>query len=851
MQLRWTFALLFGPAVLAQQVDYARDIAPLFVRCKACHGPQQQMSSLRLDVRELALRGGNAGALLQPRASSSSRLVHYLTGEKSALNPRGLRMPMGGDPLSDRELATIRAWIDAGAEWPATKDASAEVAQKSGLPWSFQPVRRPALPFVRNRAWIRNGIDAFVLSRLERQGITPSPEADRATLLRRVSLDLIGLPPNREEVIAFVADTRPNAYERAVDRLLASPHFGEKWGRFWLDQARYADTEGHELDRDRPYAWRYRNWVIDSFNRDQPFDQFTVEQIAGDLLPQRTTEQWVATGFHRNALVDREGGTEPALSQFESLVDRTNAVATAWLGLGMGCAQCHNHKFDPVTQKEYYEFMAFFNTFKEVDIDAPLPGEIGSYLRTQAEYRKQRQAILEEFKVAELQAEWEKELLETDKNPGKRGDWDIQWLRYQIYVDNGKEILQSSPDKRTWREAEAVTDFYLRRSAEAIGNKRYAELKLAATVKKLDDLKRKYTYLTEAPAMVERPIQPKNHVHLGGEYDALGIEVQPGVPASLNALPADVKPSRLALARWMVSPENPLTRRVAVNRMWQELFGRGIVRTSEDLGSQGSKPTHPELLDWLASEFLDLGWSRKQIIREIVRSATYRQGSDTRKDLAERDPENELLARQSRVRLPAESIRDAALAVSGLLDTTIGGPSVRPYQPNINDNAYGGGREWKESTGGDRYRRGLYTFFKRSNPYPSMINFDAPNANLSVCRRDRSNTPLQALDLLNDAVFFEAAQGLAVRILRETTGHKFSDRLQYAYALSLGRTANPREEERLLGFFHRQKAILQADAKKVAALFPYDLENIERAEGAAWVNLSSVLLNLDEFVTKE
>ena len=552
---RFVVAVLLGPAALAQTaVQFTRDVAPLLARCQGCHGPQQQMSGLRLDIREQALQGGNSGALLDPGKSSNSRLVDYLTGRKSPLNPKGIKMPMGGQPLTDAELGIIRAWIDKGAEWPAPAGASAKTLSQNGkpLPWSFQPIRRPAVPTVRNQKWVLNPIDAFVLSRLEGGNVEPSAEAGRATLIRRVSLDLTGLLPAPAEVKDFVADTRPDAYDRLVDRLLASPHFGEKWGRAWLDQARYADSEGHELDRDRPFGWRYRNWVIDSLNRDQPFDQFTVEQIAGDLLPNRTTEQWVATGFHRNNLSDREGGTEPALSQFESLVDRTNAVANAWVGISLGCAQCHNHKFDPITQKEYYQFMAFFNTLKEVDIDAPLPGEMGPYLRTEAEYRHNRQELLKQYKVPELQAAWEKDLLLANQNPGKRGDWDIQWLRYQIYVDNGKEILQTPPEKRTRNEAEAVTDFFVKKSAEVYGQKRYTELKLAEAARAVDLLKTKYPQLTQAPAMEQITTPRKNHIHLGGEYDALGVEVQPGVPASLPPLPANVTPSRLALAQWMV-----------------------------------------------------------------------------------------------------------------------------------------------------------------------------------------------------------------------------------------------------------------------------------------------------------
>jgi hypothetical protein len=853
LRLAVLLAILHGPAAAqGQTVDFARDVAPLMARCQACHGPDQQMSGLRLDNGEAALQGGNAGALLQSGNSAESRLIHYLTGQESPLNPRGLRMPMGGDPFSDNEMATIRAWIDGGANWPKSQnaqEAASSQPRKAGLPWSFQPVERPQPPAVRNRQWVRNPIDAFVLARLESEKLEPSPEADRATLIRRVSLDLTGLLPTPAEVASFVEDTRPGAYERLIDRLLASPHYGETWGRYWLDQARFSDSEGHEQDRERPFAWRYRDWVIDSFNRDEPFDQFTVEQIAGDLLPNRTTEQWVATGFHRNALVDREGAVEPSLSQFDNRLDRTNAVAAAWLGISMACAQCHDHKYDPITQREYYQFMAFMNTFQEIDIDAPRPGELGPYLRTQAEYRAKREEILKEYNTAALQSEWEDKLREADKYPGKREDWDIHWLRFQVYIDNGKEVLYTPLEKRTWKEAEAVTSFFVNLAAEGIGRKRYSELKLREVAKKLDQLKAQYAGLTQAEAMVERDIPRKNYVHLGGAYDALGIEVQPGVPGALNPLPDEDKP-RMALAKWLISPENPLTRRVAVNRIWQELFGRGIVRTSDDLGTQGSKPTHPELLDWLAAEFMDRGWSRKQLIREIVTSATYRQKSDARPELTERDPANELLARQARVRLPAEEIRDVALAASGLLDNSVGGPSVRPYQPTLEGDRNGRDR-WKESAGGDRYRRGMYTFFQRANPYPSMINFDAPNANHSVCHRNTSNTPLQALDLLNDPVFYEAAQTLAVRTLREAPGTGFDDRLKYAYQITLARSPNGQEQERLLGLYVQQKEILAGNAEASTAVFPFNLENVDRLEGAAWVNVSRVLLNLDEFITRQ
>jgi hypothetical protein len=723
----------------------------------------------------------------------------------------------------------------------------AVAALGAGTHWAFQPVRRPEAPQVKNGGWARNEIDRFVLARVEKEGLSPSAEAERGTILRRLSFDLTGLPPTPAETEAFIADRSPDAYEKQVERLLASPHYGEKWARHWLDLARYADSDGYEKDWARPWAWRYRNWVIDALNRNMPFDQFSIEQIAGDLLPRAAVEQRVATGFHRMTLTNREGGVDNEQFRFENAVDRASTVGTVWMGLTVGCAQCHDHKFDPISQKDFYSWYALFDNMEEVDIDAPTPGELGGWMRANGQYRAEREALLEEYNVAPLMEAWEKRLLEAAANPGKWTDWDLAWdcLLKLTSGGDGEKVIRKKPAERTQRDRDVLIDHFVKNYHFAAGQKAYRELKLNELDQKLADLKMKYPQLTQAYAVEESPSPRPAHVRVRGNYKALGIAVEPGVPSSLPPLKArGRKATRLDAARWLFERDHPLTSRVTVNRMWQELFGQGIVRTSEDFGRQGEPPSHPELLDWLAAEFMDSGWDMKHMLRLMVTSAAYRQRSDVTETLRQKDPNNALLARQSRLRLPAELVRDAALAASGLLSTRIGGPSVRPPQPaGVAELAYANSVKWVETGGVERYRRGLYIHFQRATPYPLLVNFDAPKGNVTQCRRNRSNTALQALNLLNDPVFVEAAQGLAARVVNETASPQ--ERVRRMYLLALTREPEAAESARLLKYVAEQQAIFEREkgsAEKVFALAP---------QAAAWVGAASVVLNLEEFITRE
>jgi hypothetical protein len=812
--------------------DYARDVQPLLEkRCYLCHGPQQQMSGLRLDRKDSAAR------VIQPGKSAESRLIRMVSGSEKKV------MPPVGEHLTAAQIALLSRWIDSGAKWP---DAS-----QPAVHWSFQPVRRPEVPAVQNGSWPRNAIDNFVLAKLDAKGIAPSGEAAKATLLRRVSLDLTGLPPTPQELDAFLRDSRPDAYERAVDRLLDSPHYGEKWARYWLDLARYADSDGYEKDRSRPWAWRWRQWVIDAYNRDMPFDEFTVEQLAGDLLPNRTIDTLVATGFNRNTLTNREGGTDPEQFRDEQVLDRAATLGTVWLGLTVGCAQCHNHKFDPIGQKEFYQLTAFFNTQEEVNVPAPLAGETGPYLRARADYDQRRRALLMQYHVPENQADWEDKLRYAALHPGEHDDWTFAYGEFTHNVDNARKVLFKSTADRSEVQQTQMTEYFLSSCGNLFPKQHCTDLNVKEVQGKLGELDAKMPPYAFAPVLLENDTPPKTYIHIKGDWREHGDEVHPDTLAVLPPLPSGMPHTRLTLARWLVSPANPLTARVAVNRIWQEIFGRGIVRTSEDFGTQGDRPTHPELLDWLASEYVSRGWSTKQMIRMMVISSAYRQSSNARPELAQRDPENTLLSHMSRLRLPAELVRDDSLFAAGMLDLRIGGPSVRPAQPKgVAELSYAGSVKWVESTGADRYRRGLYILFQRTVPYPQLMNFDAPNANLACTRRERTDTPLQALNLLNDPVFVEAAQGLAFRVLREAQGG-FRDRLNFAMRVTVGRDASAHEAERLGKYYDDTLRGLHGDPATVGSLFPNRIEGVPQAEAAAWVELSRVLLNLDEFITRD
>lgn len=792
--MRLFLILVSGGLLLG--ADYSQ-VEPIFkAKCYACHGPGKQTSGFRLDDADAAREGGYGGKAIVPGKSAESELWLRVSGKSGHM-----AMPMGSKGLPAEDAAKIAAWIDAGAEFPASLRAITKRSQPKH--WAYQSFTKPA-----------GTIDAFVSSRLAKENLKMSPEADRATLLRRLSFDVIGLPPTPEEVRAFVADRSPDAYAKQVDRLLASPHFGEKWARHWLDQARYADSDGYEKDWARPWAWRWREWVINAINRDMPFDQFTREQIAGDLLSNATTEQRVATGFHRNTLTNREGGIDNQQFRFENIADRASTVGSVWLGLTMGCAQCHDHKYDPIQQKDFYSMYAFFDNAEEEDIEAPLPQERDV---RGAEYTAKREALIAEYKVRDLQPDWEKNMLQTAAEPGKRTDWDLAWdcLLKLTEGGDGERIMRKQITKRTHRDKLVLETHFIRNYHFAIGQPAYKKLKFDELDKKLRALDEEYPSLSQAYTIAEEPTPKQSHLRVRGDYKTLGIPVAPDSPSFLPPLAKhDGRATRVDLANWLVTPENPLVSRVAVNRIWQELFGAGLVKTSEDFGVMGSRPSHPELLNWLAAEFMERGWSRKAIIRTIVLSATYRQSSNARPELYELDPENRLLARQSRLRLPAEAIRDAALRVAGLLDTKIGGPSVKPPQPDgVTALGYSSGTKWQVSPGTERYRRGVYIHYQRTTPYPLLSNFDAPRSIVSSCRRTRSNTPLQALNLLNDPVFMEAAEHLGKR----------AKTIDEAFELALLRKPTAAERARLERFVAENNATLMA----------------------------SVLLNLDEFITRE
>lgn len=737
----------------ARAVDFKTQVQPLLQRCITCHGPQQQKNGLRLDRSADALRGGYSGPVIIPGDSGRSKLVALVSGKEKVV------MPLEGSRLTPAEVGILRAWIDQGAYWPSDsseRDAPAK-RSTSSRHWAFQPIRNRIPPAVGNARWVRNPIDRFILARLNKETLKPSPEAERATLLRRLHLDLIGIPPSPDELSAFLADSQADAYERAVDGLLASPHYGEKWARHWLDLARYADSDGYESDRSRPHAWRYRHWLIDAVNRDVPFDQFTVEQMAGDLLPNATEEQLVATGFHRNTLTNREGGVDTEEFRTEQVFDRTNTLGAVWLGLTMGCAQCHDHKYDPITQREYYQLFAFLNSAIEQDIEAPLPGEGGAYLSAKPAHGAKREAFFKEYKIDELQVEWERQLLNAVANPGRDAEWDYGWKFFSNNSIGGQAIIRLPPASRTIKQREQMTAWFLR----------FGINRLKLPKEQLAEIQKKWTALeATAPqvshAQVVREAYEPSHTHLlvAGNFRDKGIPVTPATPAVLHAFPAGAPLNRLGLAQWLLSPSNPLTARVTVNRCWQEFFGRGLVRTSEDFGTQGERPSHWDLLDWLAREFMRGGWSMKRMHRLIVTSAAYRQSSRVGPELRERDPGNILLARQSRLRLPAELIRDSALFAAGFLNPAVGGRSARPPQPQgVAELGYANNIKWEESQGADRYRRGLYIHFQRAAPYPQLVNFDAPDGMLSCTRRQRSNTPLQALNLLNGSGLLRGGAG--------------------------------------------------------------------------------------------
>ena len=903
--------LLSGAMAVAQEAApddvYSTRVKPLLAKqCGECHGSQKQQSGLRIDSAKGMLEGGDSGTAVVPVDSSKSLLVQAISGAEGVS-----KMPPEGPALSADEIALIRKWIDDGAKSPANEITDAASSKQSDH-WSFQPVRRHPVPAVKQPATVRSPLDSFVVARLDHDQIAPSPEADRATLFRRATLDLLGVAPSPEELHEFLNDIAPDAYERLVDRLLASPHFGERWGRDWLDAARYADSNGYTRDQPRT-IWKYRDWVVEAFNRNLPFDEFVIEQLAGDMLPHARLDQIVATGFHRNTLINEEGGTDPEQFRIEAVVDRVNTTGTVFLGLTVGCCQCHDHKYDPLSQREYYQLMAFFNNaaFSGGDPAAPrvdVPsreqfesGEPDRQKTIRAEIAKlDKQIKASTAAILNDQYEWEQTLTDDDK---------------KTLPFNVKTGVDLPPRDRSAVHKRDV-DAYFRTLPTA--RQKYPQLEQIAKLL-ADEPKFPSTMVMQELA------KPRDtFIHLRGDFLRKGAKVEPAVPAVLGKVegggskveeqknvveegegakvesqqeepqpnvPSSSSPStlnsqpatRLDLARWLTAPGNPLTARVTTNRIWQKYFGRGLVETENDFGTQGTPPSHPELLDWLATEFAGessveggetraresaiassfpsgsqpstlssrLSWDTKRLHRLLVTSATYRQSSRHRPELAESDPVNKLLARQSRLRLDAEIIRDAALAASGLLTTELGGPPVYPPQPDGVFDFTQDKKPWKTATGSDRHRKAMYTQLWRSSLYPAMTVFDFPDANVTCTRRVRSNTPLQSLTLANDLTFIEFSRGLTSRLLA-TPMSDDSQRLTFACELCLSRTPSSQELARLRGYLDEQRTHFASDLKSATDFAPKPLPaDVTPPEAAAWMAVSRVLMNLDEFITRE
>ena len=1042
---------LFAQTPKARHVDFDREIRPILSdNCFACHGPdeRQRMAGLRFDIKEGAFLDRGKYKIIEPGNAAQSRLF-----QRIAATAKALRMPPpgSGHSLTDHQIQLIRDWIDQGAAWETH--------------WAYVKPKRPAIPPVKGPKWVRNPIDNFVLARLESENLKPSPEADKTTLLRRLSFDLTGLPPSIEEIDAFLKDKSPAAYEKQVDRLLQSPHYGERMAMPWLDLARYADTHGYHIDSHR-VMWPWRDWVISAFNRNMPYDEFTVEQIAGDMLPGATDAQRIATGFNRNHMINFEGGAIPEEYQLEYVVDRIEATATTWLGMTMGCARCHDHKYDPIKQKDFYSFAAFFNTIPEEGLDGrdgnakpmlrlPSPGQAAEEKDLKDKIQG-LQSRLPDAGLALLQAAWETNRREsliapsrdgllvhyefdgsladtsghyrharavkgeatfpagpvnrsvsfdgltrvdfgdapsldksrafslalwmkansgremdvlarvedsatrrgyelrlgksealphlreashlyfrlTHKWPGDAieiqsrdlfitGKWYAVAVTYdgsgkgsglRLYIDGQaaefdlprdslagsigtakalevgdgaisdpykgqlddlriygrvleiaevRQLALQEPARATLflpvlkrsREQKArLQDYFLRFDAPQGIRTDYAELgRLNA---RFDDLEKS---ILNTMVMKEMDSPRSTNILGRGDYRNRGERVSPNVPAILPPLPKDAPRNRLGLAQWLVSPENPLTARVAVNHFWQMYFGLGLVKTAEDFGVQGDAPSHPELLDWLATEFVRTGWDVRAMQKLIVTSATYRQSSRVSPELHERDPENRLLARGPRFRLPAEMVRDNALAISGLLNGKIGGASVFPPQPGglWEEIAYGGvfsAQKFVPSHGSDLYRRGMYTFWKRTSSPPALTTFDAPNREKCVARRAVTNTPLQALALENDPAYFEAARVLAERTIREA-GRNPDQRIVYAFRAATARKPTAKEIAILRDVARDALTSYRGNPGRAREIISVGESRPDRREDpgelATWTNVASVILNLDETITKE
>jgi hypothetical protein len=995
-------ALLLLPALAVQAADFNRDIRPILSdKCFTCHGPDaaNRKTKLRFDQEEGAKQDLGGRFAIVPGDPDRSELIRRVASDN-----KNLRMPpayAGAAPLSAREISLLKEWVKDGAKW-----------QKH---WSLVAPTRPELPLQT-----KNPIDAFVLERLERDGFKPSPEAPRHTLIRRVALDLTGIPPTPAEVDAFVNDKSPDAYEQLVDRLLASPRYGERMAIRWLDAARYADTNGYQTDAER-FMWRWRDWVINAFNSNMPFDRFTVEQIAGDLLPHPTLDQRIATGFNRNHRGNGEGGIIPEEYAVEYVVDRVETTSTVWLGLTMGCTRCHDHKYDPLTQKEFYQLFAFFNSIPERGkafkygnsppmIPAPTPAQQQLVAEAEQVVAKAQKAF-DSLDTRKAQSEWERKVASAkpfawwpsrymvasvdgeQTFDGKRSDdrgnvagFDFYdrftvsaWINpealtgaivtraldieegtgWGIYLKNGKlqvNLVQRWLDDAGRVESKEAIEpgrwyhvaFTYDGTRVAEGIKIYLDGKPLAINVLVDEINQQFAVkdplrigggggpsnrfkgkirdvriydraingdgiavlaegtsipalaagksrtpaqqaklsqcflFDHAPARIseswkklldardargklvdslptvmvmEDLPQPREAFRLiRGAYDRPGEKVARAVPAALNSFPQNAPLNRLGLAKWLVDPANPLTARVTVNRFWQMYFGTGLVKTTEDFGSQGEWPSHPALLDWLATEFIRTGWDVKAMQKLIVTSSTYKQASFETPEWVQRDPENRLLARGPRFRLPAEAVRDQALAISGLLVEKIGGPSVKPYQPDGLWKELSGGADYERDKGEALYRRSLYTYWKRAAPPPFMMNFDSAGRETCMVRETRTNTPLQALNLMNDVTYVEASRALAQRMIKEAPAGP-EEKIAFAFKLATARDPLAKESEILTASFRKSLERFRSDgesAKKLLSEGDWRQDpKLDPAELAAYTMTASLILNLDETLTKE
>lgn len=820
-------------------VDFNREVRPILAEnCFYCHGQDgnKRQGELRLDQRQVAL---DRRAIVPADVAGSVLLQRVHSTDADLQMPP----PNSGRSLTEQQKQTLQRWIEQGAKYSEH--------------WAFTVPQSPAVPAVRNTAWVRNPIDNFVLSRLESEGLQPAPEADRSVLIRRLSIDLTGLPPTPQEVDAFVASTDPMAWEQLVDRLLSSPHYGERMALPWLDAARYADSNGFQQDGDT-WQWIWRDWLVSALNQDLPFDQLTIWQLAGDLLPDPTTEQKIASGFNRNHLLNGEGGAIPDEQRWVILFDRMETTATTWLGLTLNCAQCHDHKYDPLTQRDYYSLLDGFNRVPE----SGTPQYFSSRIRVAAPFLEVPSAAFQQ-RQEELQAainmadeqiraatadefqKWQEAVQAAGALPG--GDALPAALKLLL----AKPAADRSAEEQSAVQSELQKLFdqkvlpSMRDRVPAIGQKEQAAGRLAEF--RADQLPR---------VMIMSDAQPRETRILNrGDYLTPGDKVEFSTPAFLPALPADAPRNRLGFARWLVSGQHPLTARVQVNRMWQYFFGTGLVRTSEDLGVQSEYPEHLPLLDWLAVEFPLRGWSVKQMHRLIVTSAAYRQSSRVTPELSLRDPENRLMARASRFRMPAMILRDWALASAGLLDDRIGGPPVYPYQPDGIWESLAITKErdftYPASSGSDLYRRSLYTFWRRTVGPANM--FDASNRQACRVRMTPTSTPLHALTTLNDPTWVEAARVLAERCLLESSDT--DGRLTLAFRRVAGRVPSAADLVVLRRLLQRQQQIYSTDAAAAKALLSTGTAprngSIDDAEHAAWTAVCLAVLNLDEVLVRQ